>query len=403
MVVRKKFKNLRLTNFVKAIGLTNVNEVFISNGIVIPKPEVSQEADIPSLDCKDCIIAPGFIDPQVNGLEKCNFWDLHENSFTEIDNLRLKLASCGVVAFCPTIITAPTEKVIKSIEYINSYIKQTNLSIGARILGIHIEGIFITKYGVHESKYVQKELTVTNIKPFIKENVILFTLAPELDRSGEAIKLLQKNNILVSIGHSNATYKESCNAINSFGLKTVTHMFNSLRGVEGFLHRSSNGESNSDVLRSKLQDDKKINPDNDGIMLALIKDKNVLCMVIADGIHVSKDVVKFLRQNKDSSHFALASDIVSSDFYNLAKSKGMLGGGETTLDRCISNLINWNVSEIEDCLLSASKPIARQLKAACELGLGEILTHKEANLVLWDIKKNAVKGTIIGENAFLNY
>lgn len=398
---KEKSSQIRLNNFVKALGLNYKQEIFIVNGIVTPKEKIIKPDMFFTIDSKDCIVAPGFIDPQINGIDSFSFWEM-PLTFSEIDEIRLRLAYCGVVGFCPTIITAPKEKIVQSIDHLNSYIRQSKPNSGARILGIHIEGIFITKYGVHDSRYSIKELTSKNVEPFIKGNVAIFTLAPELDKTGEAIKLLQKNNILVSIGHSNATYSEGVKAVKNYNLKTVTHMFNSLRGINDFSHRGDN-DSSLQILKSKLEDEKKIDPINDGIMLALLKEKNVLCMAIADGIHVNKEVLKLLRNYKDVDHFSLASDMVSNNFFNTAKLTNKLGGGQTTLDRCVSNLINWDVSNIEDSLICASKPIANYLKSAKDIGLGEITFGNEANIVLWDTKKNCVKGTIIGENVFLNY
>lgn len=404
---RKKIKKLRLTNYVKVLGLSYEPSLFIENGVIKlieQKEDLNQFSDFTALDVNNCIVAPGFIDPQVNGLNNCTFWMDKLPSFNDIDNLRLELALKGVVAFCPTIITAREDKVLKTIDYLNSYIKQSQDEHGARILGIHLEGIFITKFGVHDSKYVNSELTIKSVEPYIKENVILFTLAPELDLTGKAIKFLQKNNILVSIGHSNASYRQGEIAIKEHGLRTVTHMFNALKGVEGFSHRDGeNNSKNLETLKLKIEDEKKIRPDSDGIILSILRNKDVLCMVIADGVHVSPEVLGLLKQYKDKAHFALASDIVQNEFYNLSKSKGTLGGGQITLDKCVSNLVNWKVSNLEDCLTFASESIAKQLKRASELGLGKINFGKEANLVLWDTSKNAVKGTIVGENVFLNY
>ena len=266
-MLRKKSSKLKLTNFLKvadSAGSEIKDELFVLNGKIVSNTEnkeLDKSIDFVEIDCKDCILAPGFIDPQVNGFNKCNFWDTNPD-YKEIDKLRLDLAYCGVVAFCPTLITAPVEKIVKSIDHINSYIKESDEDSGARILGIHIEGVFITKFGVHESKYVQNKLTPEAIKPFLKENVILFTLAPELDLTGEAIKLLKKNNILVSIGHSNATYKEGKAAIKKNDLNTVTHMFNALRGINGFSHRDKDF-SGLEILKEKINDETKINPDED--------------------------------------------------------------------------------------------------------------------------------------------
>jgi len=400
MAIKNKSPKLKLINFIKAIDLTKVDEVYISNGVIIPKKEEINQNNFTLVDCKDCIIAPGFIDPQLNGFKDCDFWQLP--SFEKIDDLRLKLALSGVTAFCPTIITNEKEKIIQSIDHINSYLKQSRSDAGSKILGIHIEGIFITKFGVHEEKYIQKELTIKNLEPFIKENVVIFTLAPELDKSGEAIKFLQKNNILVSIGHSNASYREGESTINKFGLHCVTHMFNSLKGIDGFSHRESNS-TNLKLLELKLKNDNPIDPDKDGIILSILKDKNTCCMVIADGLHVNKEVLKILYRNKGKELFSLVTDMVSIEFFNLAKKHGALGGGQTPLEKCIFNLVNWGICNIEDALICASRPIANQLRIAKDMGLGQLSFGKEANITLWDTKKNSVKGTIIGENIFLNY
>ena len=399
MVIKNKSSKLKLINYVKAIDLNNINEIYLSEGIVTLKPK-GNETEYASLDCKDCIVTPGFIDPQINGLDDCDFWQFPK--FEKIDELRLKLALSGTVAFCPTIITEEKEKVIKLIEHLNEYLKQAKSETGAKILGIHLEGLFITKYGVHKSNYVLNELTIENIEPFIKDNVIIFTLAPELDKSGEVIKFLQKKNILVSIGHSNASYSEGELVIKKHGLNCVTHMFNALKGIDGFSHRSSN-TSNINILELKLKNENTIKPEVDGIALSILKNKNVLCMVIPDGVHINKEVIDFLYRLKGKEYFALVTDMVSRDFFDLAKSQGNLGGGQSTLEKCVSNLSEWGICNIEDALICASRPISNKLKIAKEMGLGQLSFEKKANITLWDTKKNRGKGTIIGENIFLNY
>ena len=401
MAKKLKFNKYKLINFKKVINGDFSKELVVNNGLISKTSSIEEHYLV---DCMDCVICPGFIDPQVNGFGKCNFWDLSNLTYELIDNLRFELSCKGVIAFCPTIITAPPDKILKTIDFINSYIKQSSKNdLGAKILGIHIEGIFITNPGVHDKQYINQDLSSKNVEPFIQENVILFTLAPELDKTGEAIHVLQKNNILVSIGHSNGNYKDGIRAINEFGLKTVTHMFNTLKGIEGFHHRDKRDKnSNIDLLVSKLQNEKNIDYENDGILLPLLKSKEVLCMVISDGMHVSKEVVKLLREYKDKEHFALVSDLVSFDFFAKTKISRTLGGGQEGLDICVKNLIDWKVSNLEDSLLSASYPLSLQLDLAKNLGLGRIEDGKEANIVIWDTKKNIVKGTIIGENLFLN-
>ena len=399
MLKRKKIPKLKLINFNKLVSSLNYKELHVLNGII---SDIKNDTGFFELDCTDCILAPGFVDVQVNGLGSCNFWDISTLNYEAIDNLRLELAFSGVVAFCPTIITASEDKIIKTIDHINSYLKSAPNDAGARILGIHIEGIFITKCGVHDPKYVKKELTVKNIRPYMNENVILWTLAPELDETGEAIRFLKERKILVSIGHSSASYREGVLAIEKYNLETVSHMFNALRGIKDFSHRTED-RLDLNILISKLEDQSKIKPDEDGIMLAVLKNKNVLTMIISDGLHVHKDLVGFLRNYKGKDNFALVSDYVSQPSFNLAKSKNTLGGSQTTLDNCVLNLVSWGVCSLEDALISASYPVSQRVPAAREIGLGNIQTGKEANIVIWDTKKNAVRGTIIGENVFLKY
>lgn len=397
MVANNKSLKLKLVNFVKALGNSTSNEIYIEHGLLTSQ---SNEKNFDIIDCSGCIVAPGFIDPQLNGYDDCDFWQFPP--YEKIDALRIKLALSGVVAFCPTIITNERDRAIELIEHINSYIKQSKKNIGAKILGIHLEGFFITKYGVHKSRYVQKNLTIDNLKPFIRDNVVIFTLAPELDHTGEAIEFLKNKDILVSIGHSNATFQESEKAINQHKLHCVTHMFNSLKGIEGFSHRGNN-PANIKVLESKFKNKDIVEPDKDGIVLSILKNKNVCCMVIADGLHVNKEVVEFLYRIKGKEYFSLVTDMVSTIFFNTAKEHGSLGGGQTSLEKCVSNLVEWDICNIDDALLCASKPISNHLKIANKLGLGSLCTGKEASITLWDTKKNRVRGTIIGENIFLRY
>jgi N-acetylglucosamine-6-phosphate deacetylase len=395
----KSFNKFKLINFKKVLSFDNSNEIFIIDGKVSRESKLD---DCEVLDLKDCILSPGFIDPQVNGLNNCSFWDLEENNLDEIDKLRVNLAYQGVTGFCPTVITNSKDKILKSVDLINSYIKNSKDKPGAKILGIHIEGIFISKYGVHEKQHAINELTVNNIKSFIKENVILFTLAPELDKTGEAIKFLKESNITVSIGHTNATYEEGLKALDEYGVNLCTHMFNAMKGVNGFNHRGID-ENNLKALKEKLDDKNKINPKDDGIMLALLKNKNVVSMAIPDGLHVSKEAIKFLYEIKGKDKFAITTDMVSNPFFKESEKVGTLGGGQTGFDKCVTNLTTWNVSNLEDILISASTTTSKALNNGRNNGFGEIQYEKDAYITIWDTCKNKVKGTIIGKNLFLNF
>ena len=391
--------NIKLENCKEIVGNKDLKELFIENGIILNENPESK-THYKTIDCTNCIISPGFIDPQVNGMDNCNFWETPD--FSQIDELRLKLAKQGIVGFCPTVITSSKENILKSVNHINSYIKQNKNNNGALILGIHLEGIFITKYGIHDKQYAQTELTPKTIEPFIRENIVLFTLAPELDKTGEAIRLLQKNNILVSIGHSNATFREGEIAIKEHGINIVTHMFNALRGIENFSHRGDT-DLNLKVLEEKLTNKTRINPAQDGIILAILKEKDVLCTLISDGQHVNKKIINYLFTLKGKSKLSLTSDFISEDIIKIGTEKKTLSGGQTQVKDCVYNLIQWNITNINDALEIASQPVLNQLKKLKIYPIGEIKPGNKAYLTIWDTAKNTIKGTIIGENLFLNY
>ncbi len=391
--------NLYLKNFKRVIGQNQLTSLSIVNGEI--QSHTNDKITYKELDLKDCIICPGFIDPQVNGLNDLSFWDIEENDLSKIDTLRIELAKTGVTGFCPTIITNSKDRILKSIDLINKYIQSSKNKPGAKIIGIHLEGIFISKYGVHEEKYVNKEITPQGLEPFIKENVTLFTLAPELDKTGEGIKLLNENNILVSCGHTSATYNQGEEILDKYKIKVVTHMFNAMKGVNGFNHRGKDG-SNLKILLDKISNESKINRESDGIILSILKNKNVSCMAIPDNVHISKEVLSFLIRHKGIENFIPTTDLVSKTFFEEEEKKGILGGGQMTFDNCISILIQLGIAQIEDILTSGSQQINNLLKPAKDMHFGKIEIGKSANLVIWDTNKNKLKGTIIGQNIFLN-
>ncbi|MBI3308505.1 MAG: hypothetical protein HYZ79_03955, partial [Candidatus Melainabacteria bacterium] len=101
MIKIKRLNKYKLINFKKIINSYIDGVIFVTIGKVITN--VSDASSFTEIDCKKGIVAPGFIDVQVNGLGECNFWDVDNLTFEKIDLLRKELVKCGVVAFCPTI------------------------------------------------------------------------------------------------------------------------------------------------------------------------------------------------------------------------------------------------------------------------------------------------------------
>lgn len=140
-----------------------------------------------------------------------------------------KLLEHGVTAFCPTIVTSSSETYRKVLPKI---IKTEGGKAGAAILGVHIEGPFISpsKKGAHEEilirQFDQGFQSVLDTYGSLN-NVCCITLAPEIPNSMSVIKELRQRNIIISVGHSIANLKEGEEAVRN-GASFITHLFNAM-------------------------------------------------------------------------------------------------------------------------------------------------------------------------------
>ncbi|HEX3409858.1 MAG TPA: amidohydrolase family protein [Candidatus Binataceae bacterium] len=184
----------------------------------------------------DDYIIPGFIDLQVNG--GCGI-DVMSASVDDLLELSHCLAHEGTTGWLPTVITSPLE----TIERIDGLIAAAmaaqaetdhaaqrgsrNLA-GATILGMHLEGPFISpeRRGVHPPFNLLPQGAALERVSQLK-TLKLITLAPELDGALEAIRILTTNGVVVSIGHTDATYEQTLAGIEA-GARMFTHLFNSM-------------------------------------------------------------------------------------------------------------------------------------------------------------------------------
>ncbi|XP_072530609.1 N-acetylglucosamine-6-phosphate deacetylase [Salminus brasiliensis] len=182
------------------------------------------------VDCGNRIIAPGFIDVQINGGYGIDFSQATNNIKQGVALVAKKVLEHGVTSFCPTLVTSPPEiyrQVIPEIRVTDGGAE------GAGVLGLHLEGPFISKEkkGAHPLQF---------IRPFEKggvsdlmetygtlENVAVVTVAPELTYSGPAIRELVGKGIAVSLGHSMADLGQAEEAVQN-GASFITHLFNAM-------------------------------------------------------------------------------------------------------------------------------------------------------------------------------
>jgi N-acetylglucosamine-6-phosphate deacetylase len=225
----------------------------------------------------------GAIDLQINGCLGLSFNNL---STTDEDKLREVchfLFDQGVDGFLPTLVTTDIESLHRSLSVIQSVMtKETG---GAEILGVHLEGPFLhpDRAGAHPGHFLL-DFTPTNVQKVIGDFasiVRLITVAPELDQTGEAVSLLQKMGIKISIGHTtcNLSLAEEAKAK---GINLVTHLFNAMPG----LHHREPGivglALTSAFYCGLIGDGRHIHPQVVSLIYRLIPDRLFL---VSDALH----------------------------------------------------------------------------------------------------------------------
>ncbi|MBI3732857.1 MAG: N-acetylglucosamine-6-phosphate deacetylase [Chloroflexi bacterium] len=326
------------------------------------------------------IIAPGFIDLQVNGAFGHDFTTQPET----INAVAHQLLAAGVTAFLPTIITTPLQQYPKVFEAL-PLLSPSGAVVrggGARVLGLHLEGPYLSpeRPGAHDPVYLRPSVTPL-ADNLIHPSVRLMTLAPELNNGLQAVHNLSAQEIVVGLGHSAATYEQARAALVA-GARWGTHLFNAMTPLH---HREP------------------------GLIGALLADDEAFVGAIADGVHVHPSIFKWLVKAKGAERITLVSDAMAAagmmpGEYSLAGSRvivdersarlenGTLAGSILTMDQAVRNLVAWGACSLADALTMASTSPARLLRLD---HLGRIEAGCSADFVVLDESLN-VRQTIIG-------
>jgi len=227
------------------------------------------------IDAKGLYIAPGLIDVHIHGSFGA---DVMDANLSAIKTISKGIAKNGVTSFLPTTMTMSQEHIYQALDHVRYWMNQS--LEGAKVLGAHLEGPFINE------KYKGAQSPDYMIKPdyeFIKDyldTIKLITYAPELDIDHQFTKLVRDNtSITLSIGHSDATFKEAKAAF-ACGCSHVTHLFNAMSPLN---HRDPG------VVGAALMTD-------------------VYCEFIADTIHSDAQIFQFVLDNKGKDRVVLISD-----------------------------------------------------------------------------------------------
>lgn len=171
------------------------------------------------------LLVPGFIDLQINGYAGVDFARATCDDFARV---LTALAATGTTSCLPTIITAPVDDLIDSLDVI----EQAGHGPGARILGAHVEGPFLSerRRGAHRADLVRSPEPSDVARIAAHPATVLMTLAPELAGGMAAVAQIVDAKVVASIGHSDATAAE-VHAAADHGARMVTHLFNAQRPI----------------------------------------------------------------------------------------------------------------------------------------------------------------------------
>lgn len=322
-------------------------------------------------------VAPGFIDLQVNG----GFGVEVGEDPDAIRTLAARLPETGVTAFLPTIITSPPEWYPKAIAAFES----ARDIPGARPLGLHLEGPFLSpqRHGAHRRDIIEAADSRLLDDWLEGDAVRLVTLAPERPDAPALIEKLRKRDLLISLGHTNATYEQFAAGIDA-GARMATHLYNAM---SPFGHREP------------------------GAIGAALTDNRVTVGLIADGVHSYPASLQLAVRAKGMDRIALVTDMMAAagmppgtyalggqaiiaDSASARLADGTLAGSLLTMDRAVSNMVQWTDATISDALRMASEIPARLLRLE---RMGRIRVGNEADLVLLDANLHVHTTIIRGE------
>lgn len=363
----KGFKNVKA--YVTGKGIIST-DIAIENGKIVA---IADNLDITeSLPFeKGQVVLPGFIDQHIHGADGA---DAMDGSVQALSKIACALAQEGTTGFLATTMTQSPKNILNAVKSVKEYIEQSP-ETGARVLGVHLEGPFIsTKHvGAQPIEYVAKP----DVELFEKyntasgNNVKLVSLAPEVEGASQLVKHLKDNGVVASVGHADASYTDMEQAVKN-GLTNVTHTYNCQKP----LHHRDVGTVGSALIFDQLN-----------------------CEMICDLIHLSVPAIKLIVKNKPHDKVTLITDSMRAKY--LPDGISELGGQEVIVKNGEARLNNGALAgsilkmnnAVKNVVLSCNVPFTdavdfATINPAKNLGLddkiGSIETGKQADFVVLD-------------------
>ncbi len=370
---------------IKALLYSNRQPISIEidNGII------SAINSLTKLTNKDLYVAPGLFDNQINGYLGVGFTSSNLTTETMVQAVK-GIQRTGITTFLPTVITASNEQLLMA--FANLAEASKHPEIAPSIPGFHLEGPYISPMEGYRGAHSIENIRLPDWDEFKKINeaaegkILQVTLAPELDGAIEFIQKCVENNIVISLGHHNATSEKIKEAVDA-GARTVTHLGN---GCANTINRFEN------PFWSQLAEDR------------------LMASIIVDGFHLPPQQVKTFFKAKGRDKLIITSDI--TDLAGMPPGKYVWDGKDVVLtddgiilyakENCfagaslpqivgVNNMMKFTGCSIEEAIDMTTKNPSRLY------GLndrGEIAVNKRADFILFTIEDDqiVIKETIVG-------
>lgn len=352
-------------------GRLIIGSLRLSDGVIAEIIEDNRNdirGDWEVIDGSHGIVFPGFIDIHIHGAAGSDIMDKNPES---ISTVARALPAEGTTSFLATTMTQSTDTIVSAIKNISSYMdKQKNDA--AQLLGIHLEGPYIhpNQAGAQPVEFIVKP-SITSFKKLTKDSLRLLkiiTLAPELDKEFTFVKYLKEHGIIISSGHTSANHEEMTEAVNN-GVTHLTHLCNAMDGIK---HRGAMGPVGSAIL-----------------------DKRLFVEVIADGVHISSEMMKIIYECVGPERIMLITDAMRAK--GLADGNYSLGGQDVIVSNGRATLKDGTLAG-SVLRFSEGLRIFKEATGASVFELKEISSSVAARrLGLWD-RKGSIE---IGKDADL--
>ncbi|HEE8951718.1 TPA: N-acetylglucosamine-6-phosphate deacetylase [Providencia rettgeri] len=366
-----------LTNCIIYTGHERLdNHAVVIDGEIIKDvcPVSELPSHIPQHDLQGATLSAGFIDLQVNGCGGVQFNDNKENvTLKNLDIMQKANERTGCTSYLPTLITCSDELMKHGIEVMTEYLKDHK----NQALGLHLEGPYINviKKGTHNPEFIrQPSAQMIDYLAAHADSITKITLAPEMVEL-DYIHQLKDFGIVISAGHSNATYEEAKLGFKA-GIRFSTHLFNAMPYISGR---------------------------GPGLVGAIYDTPEVYAGIIADGLHVQWANIrnsKHLKGDKlilvtdatapagidpqtgEMDHFIFAGKTIYYRDGLCVDENGTLSGSSLTMIEAVRNSVEYVGIPLDETLRMATLYPARAI--GVDETLGSIAPGKIANLTAFN-------------------